>query len=378
MEVFMSETTKIEKPETKQNIVNTTVQKISSPQGISFMNTPSMQMKKSEHNRIFNSPVIQNKNNINAPAFKFVDHRPETIVQRRLQGIINNSSAKIAQRKEDEDAVQGKFETAQRKEKDEKEKILQGKFETIQRQTDLKEEEKKSVQGKFEIAQRKEDDEDKYKNAVQKKSNETGFTDVKSFSNISVSPVVQRIIHIGREPVNPAAHRTRTTKVGSTPNHYGGGPMNITAGIYTSNKAAGQAGATAVPAAQSDYVSDFSDQILLNRNWASQYEPQIDHIVPVADNGSNSYSNARVLSTSENNSAIVDAARPKTLGVDVATTAHHKINIKNAATGYNNTVNQGAQLNAADEAEITTFGGIGNVIAGNSPATNNNVTVKEV
>jgi hypothetical protein len=376
MEVLMSETTKIEKPDTKQNISNTTTQKISSPQGISFMNTPSMQMKKIEHDKIFNRPVIQNKSNSNTPAFKFVDNRPEVVAQRKLQQIVNNYSGKIVQREKDEDAVQGKFEIAQRKEKDEKEKILQGKFETIQRQTDLKDEEKKSVQGKFEIAQRKEDDEDKYKNAIQKKSNETGFTDVKSFSNISVSPVVQRTIHIGREPANPNAYRTRTAKVGSTPAHYGGGPMNIQAGIYASNKNAGQAGATAVPAAQSDYVSDFSDQILLNRNWASQYEPQIDHIVPINNFGSNSYSNARVLSTKENNSPAVNAVRP--VGANVVTTAHHKINIKNAATGYNNTVNQGAQLNAADEAEITTFGGIGNVIAGNSPATNNNVTVKEV
>jgi hypothetical protein len=173
MEFFMSEITKVEKPEQKQNIVDTVVQKISSSQGISFMNTPSMQMKKSEHDRIFNSPVIQNKNNINTPAFKFVDNRPETIVQRRLQEIINNSSSKIVQREDDKDTVQGKFEVGQRKEQDEKEKILQGKFE---------------------IVQKKEEDEDKYKNAVQKKSNETGLPDnlksgVENLSGISMDNV---------------------------------------------------------------------------------------------------------------------------------------------------------------------------------------------
>lgn len=88
-----------------------------------------------------------------APAF--TDQRTSTGVQLQQQQLMNTAQAKFvtAQRAgtEEEEPLQGKFETAQRVEEEE---LAQGKFETAQRA-----EEEELLQGKFETAQRAEEEE---------------------------------------------------------------------------------------------------------------------------------------------------------------------------------------------------------------------------
>ncbi len=96
------------------------------------------------------TPTLQN------PAFQFVDNRPHTQIQRKLQEMANNSpqtaqfkalqrlaTKQTIQREEeiDEDLLQPKFETAQREEEID-EDLLQPKFETAQRKTAPKQENK--------------------------------------------------------------------------------------------------------------------------------------------------------------------------------------------------------------------------------------------
>lgn len=86
----------------------------------------------------------------------FTDQRTSTGVQLQQQQLMNTAQAKFvtAQRAgvEEEEPLQGKFETAQRAEEEE---LLQGKFETAQR-AGVEEE---PLQGKFETAQRAEEEE---------------------------------------------------------------------------------------------------------------------------------------------------------------------------------------------------------------------------
>ncbi len=83
---------------------------------------------------------------------QYIDKRAATITQRKLAKAINASKKQIVQRAGDEEELlQGKFETAQRVEEEE---LLQGKFEIAQRI-----EEEEPLQGKFEAVQRVEDEE---------------------------------------------------------------------------------------------------------------------------------------------------------------------------------------------------------------------------
>ncbi|MFC1748515.1 DUF4157 domain-containing protein [Pseudomonadota bacterium] len=78
---------------------------------------------------------------------QFVDNRDCASVQRKLIDSLNSTNESApAQRVEDEELMQGKFETAQRVEDEE---LMQGKFETAQRVED-----EELMQGKFETAQR--------------------------------------------------------------------------------------------------------------------------------------------------------------------------------------------------------------------------------
>lgn len=186
---------------------------------------------------------------------------------------------------------------------------------------------------------------------------------------------VQRRIHVGKEPTNPDNWRTVTRVTGSTPAHYGGGPFNIHAGVNNSNAANGPGVVpTPLPNLAAGLISDHSNNQLIDRNAASNYEPEVDHIVEVQNLGSNSYNNARILSKTENNNGA--AARPGAGAI--STVAHHSIRIRNANTGYDHTVAQGAALNANDNAEVATFGGLAAVIGANSGAVQNNVQIDEV
>jgi hypothetical protein len=182
---------------------------------------------------------------------------------------------------------------------------------------------------------------------------------------------IQRIIHIGNEPDVPGNYRAVTNSAGSTQHHYGGGPMNIHQGIYTNNLQ--NAGAANLPAPQVGGKSDHSNVSLLDRTWASDNTPEIDHIVPVVNYGSNSYSNARVLSKHENNNNA--AARPA--GGNISTVTHKSIRIRDNA-GYDNTTGVRGVLNANDHLRITAFGGLGVAIAANSGDVKNNVQIDEL
>jgi len=103
-----------------------------------------------------------------------IDHSPQSIAQGQVQARINESSAMILQRQqfetafaqpvqrldavEDEELLQGRFETVQRQGDFEDEELLQGRFDTVQRQGDLEDEE--LLQGRFETVQRQGDLED--------------------------------------------------------------------------------------------------------------------------------------------------------------------------------------------------------------------------
>lgn len=114
-------------------------------------------------------------------AFQFVDNRTRTVDHRKMAAAINTSPKQVAQRQqlntlfghaaqlqamdeeelqmktnfavlqrtgpEEEELLQGQFETAQRQGDLEDEELLQGKFTTVQRQDNLEDEE--LVQGKF-------------------------------------------------------------------------------------------------------------------------------------------------------------------------------------------------------------------------------------
>ncbi|WP_300666085.1 hypothetical protein [Fluviicola sp.] len=192
--------------------------------------------------------------------------------------------------------------------------------------------------------------------------------------NTSGAPV-QRRIHVGNEPVNPDAWRTVTRRIGSTTAHYGGGPFNIHTGVGNSNLANGPGVVPiAIPNLATGLISDHSNKQLIDRAAASNYEPEIDHIVEAQNLGSNSYSNARVLSKKENNDGT--AARP--VGAQINTVAHKSIRIRNGGTGYDHTVAKGGALDAFDDAEVNTFGGLSTVIDANSGDVKNNVRIDEV
>jgi hypothetical protein len=182
--------------------------------------------------------------------------------------------------------------------------------------------------------------------------------------------VTQMRINVGNEPDVPNNYRTITTSAGYTANHYGAGPFNIHAGVYGNNRA--NAGVAVVPVATVDGKSDHSSVSLLDRNWASNNTPELDHIVPVAQYGANSYNNARVLSVIENNNNA--AARPG--GGNIVTKVYKNTRIRDGG-GYDNTINAGNNLVAGDQARVATFGGIGAVIAANSGDTANGVTIDQ-
>ena len=124
-------------------------------------------------NHVVSNDVAQKKqsilkNNGDEPAFQFVDNRPETTTQLKLQKmafnspqtnqaiqlqVITNSQTKDPIQKqgpEEEELLQGKFLTIQ-KQSLEEEELLQGKFKPVQKKR-LEEEE--LLQGKFHTMQK--------------------------------------------------------------------------------------------------------------------------------------------------------------------------------------------------------------------------------
>ena len=194
----------------------------------------------------------------------------------------------------------------------------------------------------------------------------------RAMENIVQHDSAIQMIHVGREPDIPDNYRARTRIAGSTPAHYGGGDFNIQAGVLADN-AGNITGAVAPAAVTYDYESDHVGRPLLSRISASQNSPEVDHIVPKANLGSNSYNNARVLSKSEN---APGAAVLRPAAGNIVTTAHQNIRIRDNI-GYDHTTAQGGQLNALDLARIATFGGLQTAINAPSGANINNVQIDE-
>ena len=131
-------------------------------------------MKSFINKRRNSKPDVANQSVANAVRHKqstfHANNRKEATVQRKFQQIANNSSltnqfkfennSSLLQRQapEEEELLQGKFNTLQRQELEEEE-LMQGKFESVQRF----EEEEELLQGKFE--------------PIQKKENSTGLPD---------------------------------------------------------------------------------------------------------------------------------------------------------------------------------------------------------
>jgi hypothetical protein len=77
---------------------------------------------------------VSRSQNSNQVTFQFVDNRPETIRQQKMQTIADSRYSTPIQKQEleEEELLQGKFKTIQRQELEEEE-LLQGKFEPVQK-----------------------------------------------------------------------------------------------------------------------------------------------------------------------------------------------------------------------------------------------------
>jgi len=87
-----------------------------------------------KNKNLHSTSKVSQKQNINNATFQFVDNRPEAIMQKKMQAMVNNQNGKPIQKQEleDEELLQGKFCPVQKQEIEEEE-LLQGKFEPIQK-----------------------------------------------------------------------------------------------------------------------------------------------------------------------------------------------------------------------------------------------------
>jgi Domain of unknown function (DUF4157) len=166
--------------------------------------------------------------------------------------------------------------------------------------------------------------------------------------------LVQRKIYLGKEPRVPNDWRTRTRVFGySRGSTVAFGAFNNAPAVVDDNVARAPGGGGPIPApalGAGPYPrSDQSDDSLLTRQLATDLAPEVDHIVPVDDGGSNSLYNARVLSKRENNNdALVDRPDP----TDTAETdlmAYQNYRLTSVGSGRTFDVNAGRvlSLNAA-------------------------------
>jgi hypothetical protein len=110
------------------------------------MNTHSDKTQENKNQVVVNG--MSQKSTSGASTFQFVDNRPETVAQRKLQNLANNSSqagqtsVNVAQKQglEEEELLQAKFITTQKKGIEEEE-LLQGKFNPVQMKMPEEEEE---------------------------------------------------------------------------------------------------------------------------------------------------------------------------------------------------------------------------------------------
>ncbi|MDN3663809.1 DUF4157 domain-containing protein [Algibacter miyuki] len=89
---------------------------------------------KSKKNKPLAEHAVVSKSHDNTEStFQFADNRPETTMLRKLQNMANNKLSQPIQKQamEEEELLQGKFQTIQKMEEDEE--LMQGKFQPIQK-----------------------------------------------------------------------------------------------------------------------------------------------------------------------------------------------------------------------------------------------------
>jgi hypothetical protein len=115
---------------------------------------------------------------------------------------------------------------------------------------------------------------------------------------------IQRI-NVGYIPTNAGQYRTVTNLGGYSGDTVRGDKAfnNTQRGYVYGNNIANGGNNRAMPVPQGGIPGNDSTQNgagLMNREWASLYEPEVDHIVPRADGGANDYRNARIISKNNN------------------------------------------------------------------------------
>ena len=169
-------------------------------------------MKSFINKRRNSKPDVANQSVANAVRHKqstfHANNRKEATVQRKFQQIANNSSltnqfkfennSSLLQRQapEEEELLQGKFNTLQRQELEEEE-LMQGKFESVQRF----EEEEELLQGKFE--------------PIQKKENTTGLPDKLKSGMENLSGIPLDHVNVHYNSAKPAAVQAHAYAQGS-------------------------------------------------------------------------------------------------------------------------------------------------------------------
>lgn len=157
-------------------------------------------------------------------------------------------------------------------------------------------------------------------------------------------PQVQRTIYIGKEPNVPGNWRAVTDEVyDGNALAWGGGPFDagrrddvLTNNRDNSNPVGGAAApAPVVPGGTKYLKSDVGMGPLLPADEAVKVAPEVDHIVPRAEGGSNSLNNARVLSKKQNNDPAT--ARPANTLAQTAVRVYndYKVTEGGVTTKYN-------------------------------------------
>lgn len=121
-----------------------------------------------------------------------------------------------------------------------------------------------------------------------------------AFATGSHQKTLQRIA-VGYAPTNPGNYRNFTQLNGLEGSPASDKPFHNgqRANILTNNVNKGGGNAPLIGPGQHP-IDDTSGGRLLDRTMATNYDPEIDHIVPRSEGGANDYNNARVISKANN------------------------------------------------------------------------------
>ena len=104
-------------------------------------------------------------------------------------------------------------------------------------------------------------------------------------------------------------------------------------------------------------VSDVSGNQLLQRSEATSLTPEIDHIVPRANEGANDVANGRVLSKRENNQVF---GIPRPTAAQRRLAVYESIDVKHGPYGGNWSADDGDHLNLNQVGDLLTYANNGN------------------